>query len=133
VFEAVEAAFDAVALFVEFATVASLDFAVPSAWDDGCSSKAFDLGHDRGGVIAFVGEHDLGLTAFEQMDGLGVLAGLPGCKPKGDRITQTVGQQMDLRRQSTSGTPQSLVFGAPFLRPVAACWWARTMVESSIR
>jgi hypothetical protein len=32
-----------------------------------------------------------------------------------------VGQQMDLRAQSTSGTPQSLVFFAPFLRPVAAC------------
>jgi hypothetical protein len=28
---------------------------------------------------------------------------------------------MDLSAQSTSGTPQSLVFAAPFLRPVAAC------------
>jgi hypothetical protein len=28
---------------------------------------------------------------------------------------------MDLGRQTSSGTPQSLV-GAPFLRPVAACW-----------
>jgi hypothetical protein len=28
---------------------------------------------------------------------------------------------MDLGRQTSSGTPQSLV-RAPFLRPVAACW-----------
>lgn len=30
-----------------------------------------------------------------------------------------------------SGTPQRLILGPPF--PVAACWWARTMVLSSIR
>ena len=34
--------------------------------------------------------------------------------------TQIVGQQMNLGRQTSSGTPQSLV-RAPFLRPVAAC------------
>jgi hypothetical protein len=36
------------------------------------------------------------------------------------RQAQFVGQQVDLGRQTTSGTPQSLVC-APFLRPVAAC------------
>jgi hypothetical protein len=49
-----------------------------------------------------------------------------------DRQTQVVDQQVDLGRQTASGAPQSLV-RAPFLRPVAACWWARTMVESIIR
>ena len=34
---------------------------------------------------------------------------------------QLVGEQVDLGRQTSSGTPQSLVF-APFLRSVAACW-----------
>ena len=36
------------------------------------------------------------------------------------RQAQFIGEQMNLGRQASSGTPQSLV-GAPFLRPVAAC------------
>ena len=52
--------------------------------------------------------------------GLGELSGLAAREPEGNGLTQAVGQQVDLGAQSTSGTPQSLVF-APFLRPVAAC------------
>src|SRR5579875_3771459 len=63
---------------------------------------------------------------------MGELTGLSTGQPESDRLAQAVCQQVNLGAQSTSGTPQSLVF-APFLRPVAACWWARTIVESSIR
>src|SRR6478672_3922636 len=38
---------------------------------------------------------------------------------------------MDFAGQSSSGSPQSLVLVPPF--PVAACWWARTNVVSSMR
>jgi glucoamylase len=49
-----------------------------------------------------------------------------------DGQTPLIGQQVDLRRQTSSGAPQSLVF-APFLRSVAACLWTRTIVESIIK
>jgi hypothetical protein len=48
------------------------------------------------------------------------------------RLAQLVAQQVNLARQTSAGTPQSRV-RAPFFLPVAACWWARTMVESIIR
>lgn len=40
VFEFVEASFDAVALFIEFAVVSSLKFAIAFGWDDGLSAEA---------------------------------------------------------------------------------------------
>ena len=73
------------------------------------------------------------MLTLQQADRLGVFGGLSRGNAEGYRQTGFVGQQMDLGAQSTSGTPQSLVAGAFFLRPVAACWCARTMVESIIR
>ncbi len=120
--EPVEASFDAVPLLVQVSIVASLHLATAAAGDDGGCSEAFDLGDDGCRVVALVGHHDLGLAPLEQMDGFGVLGRLTCGEPEGDRVSLAVGQQVDFGCQSTSGTPQSLVFGAPFLRPVAACW-----------
>ena len=132
-FEAVEAAFDAVAFFVEFAVVAALFLPVPARRDDGHCAKSFDPGYDLGRVVTFVCDDGFGASALEQQDRLGILGSLARRDAEGDRQPGLVGQQVDLGAQSTSGTPQSRVFGAPFLRPAAACWWARTMVESIIR
>lgn len=131
--ERVEAALDPIALFVEFAIVGSGLFPVPPRRDDGYRVQALDLGHDLGRVVALVCDDGFGLAAFQQQDRLGVLGGLPGRDAEGDRQPGFVRQQVDLGAQTSSGTPQSQVFGAPFLRPAAACWWARTIVESSIR
>ena len=131
--EAVEAAFDAVALFIELAVIAARQFPVPSGRDDGHGSEAFDLADDLRGVIALIGDDSFGPLALQQPDRLGILGGLAGSDAEGDRQAIFVGQQMDFGAQTSSGTPQSRVFGDPFLRPAAACWCARTMVESSIR
>jgi hypothetical protein len=122
VFEFIEAAFDTVALLVEFAVVAAWLFPVPSGRDDGDRAQALDLGDDLGRVIPLVGDHRFGALPFEQPDSFGVLGGLSGGDAEGDRQPIFIGQQVDFGAQSTSGTPQSRVFGAPFLRPVAACW-----------
>jgi len=132
-FQAVEAAFDAVAQLVEGAVMLPLHLPMAAGRDHGHRSHALDFGHDGGRVVALVGQHGLGSAAFQQRQGLGVFGGLARSQAEGDGLAQAVSQQMDLGAQSTSGTPQSLVFEAPFLRPVAACWWARTIVESSIR
>lgn len=127
-----EAAFDAIALSVEFFIVSSLLFSVGFGGHDGNRSHGFDVVQDGLAIVALVGQRPLGLSLAEQIDGLGAVVDLATGHEEVNRQPPFVGQQMDLGRQTSSGTPQSLVF-APFLRPVAACWWARTMVESIIR
>lgn len=97
-----------------------LHFAADLGRDNGFGSDRFDGGNDCIRVVASIGHHNLGLAASEQRQGLGELSSLSAGEAEGDRLSQAVGQQVDLGAQSTSGTPQSLVF-APFLRPVAAC------------
>ena len=79
------------------------------------------LRHDRVGVVAPVGEDGFGLLALQQFRGGSVLASLSCGDAELERQAVLIGQQVDLRAQTSSGTPQSRVFGAPFLRPVAAC------------
>jgi hypothetical protein len=88
---------------------------------DGDRSHGLDVVEDLLAVVALVGQHPPGLALSEQSDGLGTVVDLSGGNEEVDRQAQLIGQQMDLRRQTSSGAPQSLV-RAPFLRPVAACW-----------
>ena len=46
--------------------------------------------------------------------------------------SQTSNGHMNLGAQATARAADRLIFRPPFLAP-AACWWARTMVESTIR
>ena len=131
-FESGEASFDAVALSIEFFVVYSLLFSVGFGRHDCGRSHSLDVIEDGLAIVALVGQHPLGLSFPEQLHGLSAVVDLPSRDQKIHWQAQLIGQQMDLRRQTSSGAPQSLVF-APFLRPVAACWWARTMVESIIR
>jgi hypothetical protein len=50
---------------------------------------------------------------------------------KANRIAQRVDACVDLRAQTAARTPDRLIFAPPFAP--AACWCARTMVESMIR
>lgn len=132
VFEAREAAFDAVALPIEIFIVAALQLPVGFGRHDGHRSHGLDVVENRLTIVALVGQHPSGLAVSQQSHRLGAVIDLPCGDEEVDGQAQFIGQQVDLRRQASSGTPQSLVF-APFLRPVAACWCARTMVESIIR
>ena len=114
-FEAVEASFDAVALFIELFVVGAGLFPVPPWRYDRDRSEAFDLGNDLGRVVPLVGDDSFGLAPFQQADGLSVLGSLTCCDAEVYWQPGFVGQQMDLGAQSTSGTPQSRVFRAPFL------------------
>jgi hypothetical protein len=51
VFEFAEAAFDAVALFIEFPIIFARLFAVAPGWDDGLCSVGFNMGDDGVGVV----------------------------------------------------------------------------------
>jgi hypothetical protein len=49
-----------------------------------------------------------------------------------DRVAEGVDGNADLRAQAAARTPDRLIFTSSLLAP-AACWCARTMVESMIR
>ena len=131
-FEFVEAAFDAIALLVQFSVVGPLELAIAFRRNYGPRTDVLRLRHQSVGVVASVGDHRFRAPAAQQLCRWGILTGLACGDAKLQRQAILVGQQVDLRAQTSSGTPQSLVF-APFLRPVAACWCARTIVESIIR
>jgi hypothetical protein len=120
-FEAVKAAFDEVSLFIQGAVIAAGLFPVPPRWNHRDRAQRFNRGDNLGRIIPFIGDHGFGSLPLQQADCLGVFGSLSGRDAEGYRQAGFVSQQMDLGAQSTSGTPQSLVFGAPFLRPVAAC------------
>ena len=121
VLESGEASFDAIALSIEFFIVSPLLFSVGFGGHDRDRSHGLDVVQDGLAVIALVGQDPLRLSLSEQIDGLGAIVDLTAGHQEVHGQAQFVGQQMNLRRQTSSGTPQSLV-RSPFLRPVAACW-----------
>jgi len=120
-FEPAEAAFDAIALPVELLIMHALLFSTAPGRDHRHCVDRFDVVHDAVRVVALVGDDRLGLPLAQQIDSLSTVVDLPGRDAEVDRLAILVSQQMDFGRQTSSGTPQSLV-RAPFLRPVAACW-----------
>ena len=119
--EFAEAALDAIALFVEGFVVFALHLAVAFGWDHGPGAHRFNVLYDGVSIVALVGKHGLCLVPAQQLDGLGTVIHLAASDKEIQGQAQFIGEQMNLGRQTSSGTPQSLV-GAPFLRPVAACW-----------
>jgi len=85
------------------------------------------------GVVALVGQDVLGVEAVDQGCGLADVARLTGTAEKTHRIAEAVGAGVDLGAQAAAGAAQALGMRPPFSRRApAACWWARTMVESTI-
>ena len=131
VLQAAKAPLDLVAMFVSGFVVGDEDLAVPLGRDH---RLGLHVGNQFAQVIAFIGfigEYRVGLLSFQETGGSGDVVRLASRDPKAQRLSERVGQHMDLGRQSTSGTPQLLILGPPF--PVAACWWARTIVLSIMR
>ena len=85
------------------------------------------------GIIALVHsgrvEHVVGIQALIERFKLAAVVGMPGSEMEGNAAVFVNSRRVDFRAQSPTRAPQSLVaavfFGAP-----AACWWARTVVES---
>ncbi len=65
-------------------------------------------------VIGFVGDEVQGPQAGDEGEGMGAIAGLTAGQQEADRPPQRVDRDVPLAAQSASGTPQSLVFAAPF-------------------
>ena len=128
----VEAALDAISLAVERLIVPNLPASAAARRDHSIHAGRLERCADRVAVIGLVGDHGVTLDALQHGLGGTALVDLAAGQNETQRPSEGIGKQVDLRCQSASGTPQSLV-SAPLLAPplpVAACWWALTRVAS---
>ena len=100
--------------------------------DNGVSASVCDGGSKAIGVVALVCEQVFEGKTVDQAFCLADIGDLAGREDEADRVAESVDGNADLRAQTAARTPDRLIFGSPFLAP-AACWCARTMVESMIR
>lgn len=149
--EFAEAAFDDVAAPVGGAFEAAECLAASSAsadlvgaFGDGAGDAPFSqLGADLAGRVALVAGHpvgpDAGPAGAVPLDGdaghdrleLRAVVDVPARDREGERPALPVTGEGDLRAQPTAGPAERLAGpGSPFRAP-AACWWARTTVEST--
>lgn len=85
------------------------------------------------GIVALVGDGDFGGEAVDEIVGEGDVVALAGRADQADRQAEGLGGGMDLGAQAAARPAQALGIRPPLtLRAPAACWWARTMVESII-
>ena len=84
------------------------------------------------GVVALVSEQVFEGKTFDQTLRLTDIGDLACCEDEANRIAEGVDGNIDLGAQAAARTPDCLILASPFLAP-AACWCARTMVESMIR
>ena len=129
--EAAKASFDLIAMLIGVFVVGDEDLAVALGRDHRLGVHAGDPFTQVIAVIGFIGEYRFGPLPFQKIGGRSDVVRLASRDREAQRPSERIGQHMDLGRQSTSGTPQRLILSPPF--PVAACWWARTIVLSIMR
>lgn len=117
--EFVDASLDAVAEFVVSLVQPPRPFARWIGWDDASRARAPDFVPKGTRIEGCVRDHGFGLLAFDQGRRMEKVMGLAWREHRTQWPPQRVAQQVDLGRQTSSGTPQSLIFGPPF--PLAAC------------
>ena len=129
--ELAEAAFDEVSLGIEMFIERVFLGARRIVGNDGERALVGDRLAKVVGVIGGVGHDDLSGQAFDQGSGLRDIAHLARREQEAHGASQTPDGQMDFGAQATARAADGLILSPPFA-PLA-CWWARTMVESTIR
>lgn len=129
--ELVEASFDQIAELVGLEIVGDDPFSGGVAGDYGFGALVCDQGSYRSGIIGLVSQYPQRREPLQQGRGKGRIATLAGGENEPERPAAPIDGHVDFGCQSSSGASQSLVppfWPPPF--PVAACWWARTRLES---
>src|SRR3974390_472330 len=127
----IEEALDQVAFLIEVLVVRDDLRSGSARGNDGFGTGCGDAGAEPIGIVAFVGEQMFEGYAGDQVLGLEDVVDLAGGEDEPSGIAQRIHANTDLRAQAATRTPDRLIFAAPFAP--AACWCARTMVESMIR
>lgn len=95
----------------------------------GFGAKGADLFAQWVAVVSFVADHEFGLESFQQDFAAGHVVPLPFRQMELGRLAPVINRDMDFGAEAATGTSQCLGVLPPFAP--AACWWARTIVESS--
>lgn len=116
---------------------------------DGAGDSAFaQVGAEAAGAVGLVRDDLVGSGARTSRTGprdpdavqertrADAVVALAGCQQDGEGPPASVAGEMDFGGQASSGSAEGVIVWFvrpvdPLFRPVAAaCWWARTMVES---
>ena len=117
--EFIEEPLNSVPEFVGLGIVWNLDFSVSLGWNDCLYIGLFDHFTQRIGIICLVSDDAIGSLTIQQVGGRGNIMRLAAGQNEAQGSTFGVGKSVDFGGQSSSGTPQSLIFSPPF--PFAAC------------
>jgi hypothetical protein len=128
--ESVDEPFDDVAELVPLAIVTARA-AVAARWDDRLGAGRANRFTQRIAVVPLVGNHVLGFDAFQQDSRASHVVAFPFGQMQLHRLEVVTDRDVDLGTEAPTGTSQRLGVLPPFAP--AACWWARTIVESSSR
>jgi hypothetical protein len=132
VLDLVDEAFDQVTLLVEGLVVRNSLRSRAAGRNHGFGAAFCDSGAKPVGIIALVGKHVFAGKAADESLGLANVVDLAWSQDEADGIAESVDADIDLGAQAAARTPDRLIFAPPLWAP-AACWCARTMVESMIR
>src|SRR2546423_4876584 len=127
----VEEALDQIAVLVDVLVVGDGLRSRSGRWNDGRRPGICDAGAKPIGVIALVGQQMFERNAADQVLGLDDVVHLATGQDEANGVAKRIHAGADLGAQAAARTPDRLIFAPPFAP--AACWWARTMVESMIR
>lgn len=110
-----------------------MNLAIAFGRDDDLCTAVGELVHQMVRIIALVRDGSVGVDTVDQIVGEGDVVTLAGGANQAQRQTERFGGDMDFGAQAAARPTQALGIRPPLtLRAPAACWWARTMVESII-
>src|SRR6185312_10609707 len=127
--ESAEEALDEVAVFIEVTIIGTLSQTMTARRNHRLCASSFNGVDERIGIVALVSDDALRLNPLDEGRRFGHVGHLPGGQTQAQGIAQGFDRRMNFSAQPTPATSDGLIacfFGAP-----VACWWARTMVEST--
>ena len=130
VLDSVDEAFDYVAELIPLAIVPA-DAMSAARWNHGLGTDGANLVAQWVTIVSLIADHVPRFEVFQQDLGAGYVMPLPFRQMQLGRLAPAVDRDVDLSAETAAGTSKSLGVLPPFAP--AACWWARTIVESSRR
>src|SRR6202034_1858219 len=112
--ELVEEALNDVALLVELGVIGTLECAVPLGRNDRLAAAFSDLGAQMIGVVALVGDCNVGGEAFNQRGREAVVIAWAGRADEPHRIAKRIAGGVDFGAQAAAGATKALGIRPPF-------------------
>jgi len=128
-FESVEESLNEVSRLVAMPVDRALYRSVAAGRNDGLSAGRLDSFDQVVTVVALVSDDRLGLKGVNQRPALRDIGDLSSGQDQAQRVAERINTRMNLGGQPASRAADRWIAAVFFSAP-AACWWARTTVES---